>query len=173
MEALTVLINNNIIWLTIVMGILIIVGFALAIKNYIAVKDLTKRYDFFTGGNRRADYNLETMVNEHIKKVNEVIAQNDKILKDIEDLQDNVDECFQKIGIIRYNPFEEMGGNLCFAVALLDAKDNGFVLNGIHSRTGSFTYAKPIELGVSKYILSEEEIKALKKAQNKNKDEDK
>ena len=58
-----------------------------------------------------------------------------------------------------------MGGNLCFALALLDAKDNGVVLNGIHSRTGSFTYAKPIEMGVSTYVLSTEEIQAVKLAQ--------
>ncbi|MBQ5709711.1 MAG: DUF4446 family protein, partial [Anaerotignum sp.] len=72
----------------------------------------------------------------------------------------------QKIGLIRYNPFDEMGGNLCFALALLDGHDNGVVLNGIHSRTGSFTYAKPIEMGVSTYMLSEEEIKAVEMAKN-------
>lgn len=70
----------------------------------------------------------------------------------------------QKVGLIRYNPFDEMGGNLCFALALLDGSDNGVVLNGIHSRTGSFTYAKPIELGVSTYMLSDEEIKAVEMA---------
>jgi hypothetical protein len=59
-----------------------------------------------------------------------------------------------------------MGGNLCFALALLDGHDNGVVLNGIHSRTGSFTYAKPIEMGVSTYMLSEEEIKAVEMAKN-------
>ncbi|MBP3628986.1 MAG: DUF4446 family protein, partial [Anaerotignum sp.] len=57
-------------------------------------------------------------------------------------------------------------GNLCFALALLDGYDNGVVLNGIHSRTGSFTYAKPIEMGVSTYMLSEEEIKAVEMAKN-------
>ena len=60
----------------------------------------------------------------------------------------------QKVGLIRYNPFDEMGGNLCFALALLDGNDNGVVLNGIHSRTGSFTYAKPIEMGVSSFSAS-------------------
>ena len=72
----------------------------------------------------------------------------------------------QKVGLIRYNPFDEMGGNLCFALALLDGNDNGVVLNGIHSRTGSFTYAKPIEMGVSTYMLSEEELKAVEVAKN-------
>ena len=66
--------------------------------------------------------------------------------------------------MVRYNPVDEVGGDLCYAVALLDAGNNGVVLNGIHSRTGSFTYAKPIELGVSPYVLSTEEQQALERA---------
>ena len=57
-----------------------------------------------------------------------------------------------------------MGGNLCFAVAILNAENTGIVINGIHSRTGTFTYAKPVELGVSTYILSKEEQEAIDKA---------
>ena len=79
----------------------------------------------------------------------------------VRDLQARMSKCVQKVGVVRYNPFDEVGGNLCYAIALLDASDNGVVLNGIHSRTGSFTYAKPIELGVSEYILSTEEQQAL------------
>ena len=83
----------------------------------------------------------------------------------VTDIDAIMSENIQKVGIVRYNPFDEMGGNLCFALALLDAKDNGVVLNGIHSRTGSFTYAKPIEMGVSTYVLSTEELQAVEMAQ--------
>ena len=82
----------------------------------------------------------------------------------LKDLNGNMEKCVQKVGVVRYNPFDEVGGNLSYAVAILDSKNNGVVLNGIHSRTGSFTYAKPIELGVSEYTLSDEEQEALTKA---------
>ncbi|MBQ5708368.1 MAG: DUF4446 family protein, partial [Anaerotignum sp.] len=89
-----------------------------------------------------------------------------KLLDMVTDMDKTDKTKIQKVGLIRYNPFDEMGGNLCFALALLDGHDNGVVLNGIHSRTGSFTYAKPIEMGVSTYMLSEEEIKAVEMAKN-------
>ena len=76
-------------------------------------------------------------------------------------LEHQLGYCIQKVGVIRYNPFDEMGGNLCFAVALLDEMDTGVVLNGILGREGSYTYAKQIEQGKSTYTLSAEEVQAL------------
>ena len=93
-------------------------------------------------------------------------SQYSKLLDMVTDMDKTDKSKIQKVGLIRYNPFDEMGGNLCFALALLDGNDNGVVLNGIHSRTGSFTYAKPIEMGVSTYMLSEEELKAVEVAKN-------
>lgn len=79
-------------------------------------------------------------------------------------LNDQIKECIQKIGVVRYNAYKDSGKDLSFAVALLDEKNNGVVLNGIYSREMSNTYAKPIEEGKSKYNLTEEENQAVLKA---------
>lgn len=71
----------------------------------------------------------------------------------------------QKVGIVRFNPFKEIGGDQSFSIALLDGQDSGFVLTSLYSREGNRVYAKPIERGKSNYQLSEEEKEALRKAQ--------
>ncbi len=72
----------------------------------------------------------------------------------------------EKVGIVRYNAFQDTGSDLSFALALLDEKNNGVVLNGIYSREMSNIYAKPVENGKSKYTISEEENLAIEKAIN-------
>lgn len=117
------------------------------------------------GTSRRPDYNLEMKIDAYFETAKAIEQEYGKLLDMVTDMDAIMSENIQKVGIIRYNPFDEMGGNLCFALALLDAKDNGVVLNSIHSRTGSFTYAKPIEMGVSTYVLSTEELQAVEMAQ--------
>lgn len=125
---------------------------------------LRKRYDIFTGANKRPNHNIEMMLNEYSDDVKTIKENYGRILSTVQDLEENMKYCVQKVGVIRYNPFDEMGGNLCFAIAILDEKDNGVVINGIHGRNGSYTYAKPVELGVSAYVLSDEEQEAIEKA---------
>lgn len=127
---------------------------------------LRKRYDIFTGANKRPNHNLEMMLNEYSDDVKTIKENYSRILSTVQDLEENMKYCVQKVGVIRYNPFDEMGGNLCFAIAILDEKDNGVVINGIHGRNGSYTYAKPVELGVSAYVLSDEEQEAIEKAKS-------
>jgi Protein of unknown function (DUF4446) len=65
------------------------------------------------------------------------------------------------VGVVRYNPFPEMGGNMSFSVALLDARSNGVVISVLNDRQGSRVYGKPIEAGVSPQKLSDEEQQAI------------
>jgi hypothetical protein len=74
----------------------------------------------------------------------------------------------QKVGVVRFNPFADAGGNLSFAIALLDGQNNGIVLSSLHGREGTRIYAKTIENGGSKYNLTDEEKEAIQQAQ-KNK----
>lgn len=76
---------------------------------------------------------------------------------------------FQKMGLLRFNPFSETGGDHSFSLALLDANDTGVVITGLHTRERTRLYVKPIKLGKSEYELSEEEQKALTKAKKKSK----
>jgi hypothetical protein len=72
---------------------------------------------------------------------------------------------FQRAGLVRFNPFrEDTGGNLSFALALLDADDNGIVLSSLHSRQNTRVYIKAITAGHSDQALSEEETEALRQA---------
>lgn len=71
---------------------------------------------------------------------------------------------FQKMGVVRFNPFSETGGDQSFALALLDRADCGVVILSLHSREGTRIYAKPVKGGKSRYDLSKEEARAIEEA---------
>ena len=76
----------------------------------------------------------------------------------------------QKTSMVRYKAFADVGSDLSFSIALLDGNDNGAILTSIYGRNESTTYAKPIDKGMSRYDLSEEEKKVLEQAiSSKNK----
>lgn len=159
--------QNLDLWMSIILA-LMIVFIVLVIIDIYNNKKLKARYEIFMGVGKkhRKEINMEKLLIDCVSKTESIDEKYGKILEIVQDLNKNMQFCCQKVGIVRYNPFEEMGGNLCFAVAILDAENTGIVINGIHSRTGTFTYAKPIELGVSTYILSKEEQEAIDKAKN-------
>ena len=161
---INVFLNNNILSIVVVLSVLVLVLLIISIVALAETKKLKKRYEQFTGGSRRADGNLETQFGDFYKTAKAMDEKYSAVVNILKDLNGNMEKCVQKVGVVRYNPFDEVGGNLSYAVAILDSKNNGVFLNGIHSRTGSFTYAKPIELGVSEYTLSDEEQEALTKA---------
>ena len=103
-----------------------------------------------------------------LDKVFEVEEKNTKSIVSIEkQIRGIVEEGqlhVKKIGLVRFNPFEELGGDHSFTLALLDGNENGFVLTGLHTRERTRVYIKPVKRGKSKYDLSKEEDKALKKA---------
>jgi hypothetical protein len=86
----------------------------------------------------------------------------------IKNLEDISQITIQKTGIIRFNPFNEMGGNQSFVLALLDSNNNGFVISSLFVREGNRVYAKSIKQGKSDYLLSKEEMEAMNKAVNSN-----
>jgi hypothetical protein len=69
-----------------------------------------------------------------------------------------------RVGLVRYNPFEDTGGAQSFALAILDRTGTGFVLSSLHARTGTRIYAKAIEAGRSEAALSNEETQAVQRA---------
>lgn len=134
------------------------------IINQRRIKKLQKKYDYFMGNSEGKQ--LEEVMINYLKKVEDTLEGQEILNQKYAELEYQLGYCIQKVGVIRYNPFEEMGGNFCFAIALLDEFDNGVVMNGILSREGSYTYAKPIEKGQSSYTLSAEEVQALDKAKS-------
>lgn len=113
--------------------------------------------------------NLEGFIHEKTKHLKNFQERLEATLIEVKKLNSVTESSFQKIGLVRYNPFrEEVGGDQSFSLALLDSKNKGFVITSIYSREGSRTYAKPVEGGFSKFNLSEEESQALKEAQGKD-----
>ena len=105
--------------------------------------------------------NLEDMLFEVMEKVKGIEEENQEIKIDCKNLNKEIGKCIKKVGIVRFSEFNAMGSDLSFALALLDEFNNGVILNGIYSAENSNIYAKPVEDGIAKYTLSEEEQKAL------------
>ena len=91
----------------------------------------------------------------------------EKVLKELADLREKQSFSIQKFGMVRFNPFQSIGGNQSFSVAFLDENDDGIVITSLYSNEGNRVYGKPIKNGQSEYLLSEEEKKAIEYAKRK------
>ena len=107
---------------------------------------------------------LESVVAARIDRVEAVARELDEVVARQAVLEAAQRKAFQRVGLVRYNPFEETGGNQSFALALLDAAGDGWVLSSLHARAGTRVYAKAIKAGRSDAGLSEEETAALGQA---------
>ena len=87
-----------------------------------------------------------------------------KISKKLEGLKKDSKSSIQGIGIIRFNPFKESGGNQSFSIALLDGNKDGVVITSLYGREGNRVFAEPVKKGKSEYLLTEEEKKAIEEA---------
>ena len=101
-----------------------------------------------------------------LNKVRGLEEKVEKILEEIEKMKKEQRFSVQKVGIIRFNPFSEVGGDQSFSVALLNEGDDGMVITSLYSRQENRVYGKPIKNGQSEYTLSEEEKQAIEKAKN-------
>ena len=145
------------------MLVAIIVLIILFIINTIKLSKIKNSYSQFMrkfGDNT----NIEEDLKKYIEKVEAVEQENKSTQEFANNLNSNLKECIQKVGIVRYSAFADVGSDLSFALALLDSKNNGIVLNGIYASDSSNIYAKPIINGTSTYALSNEEKEAIEKA---------
>ena len=107
---------------------------------------------------------LEAVLDAHLDKVYKVAGELDEVIARQAVLEAAQRKAFQRVGLVRYNPFEETGGNQSFALALLDGAGDGWVLSSLHARSGTRVYAKAIKAGRADAGLSEEETAALGQA---------
>ncbi len=144
--------------------VLIIVLLILVIVMLVKISKLNKRCNSFMKG--KAGNSLEEDI-VRLYEDNQVLksGMNDN-KRDIRSINKQLAKTFQKIGIVRYNAFQTMGGNLSYSLVLLDEKDNGFILNTIHSSEGCYSYTKDIVNGSCDIALSPEEQKAIDMARN-------
>ncbi len=141
--------------LTAVAFLLLVIVIVLMVK----FGKLSKRYNKFMGGRNAKSLEKDIV---GLYEDNKLIKTSmDKNRKDIENLYRKFEGAFQKIGIVKYDAFNQMGGQLSFSLALLDENDNGFILNSVHSAEGCYSYTKEIKAGLCDIALGEEEKKAL------------
>ena len=108
--------------------------------------------------------NLEESILSKFSEIDTLAKLTKQNRQDVKEMCRIVDRNFQKFGIVRYDAFNEMGGKLSFACAILNNTNDGFVLNSIHSKEGCYNYIKEIIKGESFLPLGEEEAKALEMA---------
>lgn len=151
--------NIDIGIILIVMAVIILILLVLTIVNICSIVKLKKQYNKFMLGKNAKSLEKEIVAlfedNKFIK------ASSEKNKKDIRTLYKNMESAFQKIGIIKYDAFNQMGGKLSFSLALLDENNNGFILNSVHSTEGCYSYTKQIKNGQSNISLGDEEKQAL------------
>ncbi|MDP2735529.1 MAG: DUF4446 family protein [bacterium] len=115
----------------------------------------------FNFGNKKKGPATPKELAQRIKSLEERL---EKVSKELKDLQEGHQKSVTKVGVVRFNPFGEIGGDQSFSLALLDGEDSGVVVTSHYGKDMQRVYAKPIEKGISKYSLSAEEEEALKKA---------
>ena len=165
MENLLAIIKTDAFLLVVaVIMMILLIEFIIVLAKF---SKLNKKYKNFMQklGNGK---NLEEDLENYMDRVNKVEIQNAEIYNQIKTLDNDFKRCIQKVGMVRYNAFKDTGSDLSFALALLDEKNDGVVLNGIYSREMSNIYAKPVEKGESTYTISEEESQAIQKAIDAN-----
>ena len=116
-------------------------------------------FDFFSKKKKR-EPNLKEILG-YLKKLDLEIEEISQRLKKLEDKSSHF---LQKLGVKRFSPFKEVGGNQSFSIALLDAENNGFVITNLYSRERNRSFAKPIKNGSSSYSLLAEEKEAIERA---------
>lgn len=128
----------------------------------VQMSKLKKRYKIFMQG--RNAKNLEDTLIYRLEQIDELIEANASNERNIDTIFKNMKDCFQKMGLVKYDAFNEMGGKLSFSLCMLNEKDSGYIINAMHTREGCYTYVKEIIDGHSIIQLSEEELKALNMA---------
>lgn len=152
----------------IILGIAIIclIFIIVTIVQIVKINKLKKKYEKFMQGKDAKSLEKDIIgLYEDNKFLKTTV---DKNKHDIRRLYKNMESTFQKIGIVKYDAFQKMGGNLSFSLALLNENNDGFILNSVHSSEGCYSYTKEIKAGECSISLGEEEQKALNMAMGIN-----
>jgi len=127
------------------------------------IKAVKSDLEIFFAGKKAID--LESVLMNHSNEISNIDKEIQELFEISNKIHNLSNRSIHKVGIIRFNPFKDIGGDQSFALALLDGKDSGITISSLHTREGTRIYSKPIVKGVSeKYTLTEEEKAAIKEA---------
>ena len=142
-----------------VLFLFLLLVIVLLITQIVKVGKLKKRLDQFTSGSDGKS--LEEDIIEILENNNLLIQNAEKNQNDIKTLNRKMETAYQKLGIVKYDAFHQMGGQLSFSLCLLNQQDDGFIINSVHSTEGCYSYTKKIKAGESDVPLGDEEQEAL------------
>lgn len=153
---------NNMSYLIGALGVLMIIMYLLVINLYYNLNYMKKRYKKMMTGVDGA--NIERMMIGCIDSIKAINNENEKLWAETKEIKDLLQRAVTRMAIVRFRAFEDMGGDLSYAVAMLDSNNNGVIMSSIFAREDSRSYAKPIVNGQSTYALTKEEEEALQQA---------
>jgi hypothetical protein len=142
--------------------LLILILLILVVYTMVRLSSMRARYREMMRGSQSDD--LEGMLLQHISAVEKVAATNARILEENELIRQFLRKTLVRTAMVRFRAFEDMGGDLSYAVAMLDADNNGVIFSSIFARADSRSYIKPIKGGSSEYALTDEEKGVLREA---------
>jgi hypothetical protein len=143
--------------------VIVVLALAFAVVGLIRrVRKLGGRLESLTQGGDESS--LEAVLGSHLERVNRAVSDVDVVAARTAVLERDVQGALGRVGFVRFNPFEDTGGNQSFALAMLDGRGDGFVVSSLHARAGTRVYAKAVAGGSSEAALSDEEAEALKQA---------
>lgn len=149
-------------YIFILLIMLIVLMFLLYMNVNMKYSRLKSSYSSFMRG--RDGKNLEESILEKFDELDEIADIAKKNRLDINEIFHMIQSNYQKVGIVKYDAFNEMGGKLSFALTLLDGNNSGWIINAMHSREGCYTYIKEIVRGQSYIELADEEAESLEQA---------
>ena len=156
--------GDNMPFLIVIMAVVMLIMLGIMIKQAWTLSYMKKRYRKMMSG--ATGDNLERLLMGHIDEVRHVVEENKRLDTENRRIDELLQKAVTRVGIVRFRAFEDMGSDLSYAVALLDAHDNGVVMSSIFGREDSRSYAKPIVGGKSTYPMTNEEEEALREAMN-------
>lgn len=154
-------------WLPGLAVVLSLVAIALAALSLAGQRRVRDAYRLLSrDGSGRSRQDGLALLREHIEEVRAVRGEVAQLDGETRQLRELLRSSVSRVGTVRYDAFEEMGGRLSFSAALLDEHGDGVVITSINGRSETRTYAKPLKAGRSRHNLSTEEAEAVDRAQN-------
>lgn len=142
---------------------LAILSLIFAIVTHSRTKRIQKNIESLFSGKTATD--LESVILTHSKEITAIDKEIQELFEISNEIHALAQRSIHKVGVIRFNPFRDIGGDQSFALALLDGKNSGLVISSLHTREGTRMYSKPVTKGISeKYTLTDEEQQAIKEA---------
>ena len=145
--------------LVIILFVLWIVSFVILLVLLVRYNAIKASYTMFMKGSDGES--LEEQIGSLFNDIAVLKLSSEKNRNDIRKIIENLRDTYQRVGIVKYDAFKEMGGKLSFSIALLNDNKTGFILNSVHSSDGCYVYTKEIINGECAISLGEEEKKAL------------